>query len=825
MGTTYGYTLAAAQAALKDAVSTGCRSIVFTAGTYVFNASFKVATGSVRVSGLSGATIQPLAGATLSDGLIKVNANDVTLTGLTLDGLGRSIDGIVSSSLRTIIKDTSVTGVRRGISLRSSAADASVSRCTVTNFTGQGVLTQAARTTVDACKVATGGGTGMWAFSGADSTKFTNNDVSGSRRIGIEFYHASNFITTGNTVHDNHLMGIHMLRSNGGVVENNTVYNNENNGIDAHGSTNVTIVGNSSSFNGGPRLPETLEGQGIIVYCSQYIDVLNNTVWDNAQEQPGKRSGITVSDNFGANGELLTNHVKVDGNTAYDDQPSATQEYAIRIGGPSGKKVGDLDYITVTNNRGWGNIKAGLFTVGLANPSSPHNEIHDNDLLGRSGSTTTAPSAPTNVTATAGNTAATVRWTAGSNRGSAITGYTVTSSLGGFTASVGGSATSATVSGLSNGTSYTFRVTATNSVGTSVASAPSNAVTPQAAATATAPEAPTNVTATAGNTAATVSWTPAFDGGSAITGYTVTSSLGGFTASAGGSATSVTVSGLSNGTSYTFTVTATNSVGTSAASAPSNAVTPSASGTTVQEDAPAVSYNTWDGLIDSAANGGSYRISKTANATTRITFTGTSVEWLMRNGPDRGQAAVTLDGVSKGTVDLYAATLTSASEVYAGLASKTHTLVIKVLGTKSVAATAANVTVDGFLVGAATTAVDDTSPQVVYNSWKGATSASADGAAYRISATAGAMATLTFTGTGVEWITAIGPGYGQVSVRVDGGAAVTLDLYSPAQQWGVTGRAFTGLTPGPHTVVIKVLGTKNAAASGTDVVMDAFVVR
>jgi hypothetical protein len=193
-------------------------------------------------------------------------------------------------------------------------------------------------------------------------------------------------------------------------------------------------------------------------------------------------------------------------------------------------------------------------------------------------SVTTVPGAPTIGTATAGNAQATVSWTAPlSNGGSAITGYTVTSSPGGITQAAGASATSAMVTGLTNGTAYTFTVTATNVVGTGPASAASNSVTPSSS---TAPGAPTIGTATAGNAQATVTWTaPSSDGGSAITGYTVTSSPGGITQSAGASATSAMVTGLTNGTAYTFTVTATNVVGTGPASAASNSVTPSSPAT------------------------------------------------------------------------------------------------------------------------------------------------------------------------------------------------------------------------------------------------------
>ena len=108
------------------------------------------------------------------------------------------------------------------------------------------------------------------------------------------------------------------------------------------------------------------------------------------------------------------------------------------------------------------------------------------------------PDAPTGVSATAGGHLGLGQLHgAECQRGSAITGYTVTATdtttpaNGGQTAS--GAASPITVTGLTNGDAYTFTVTATNGNGTGAASTASAPVTPS-----DVPDAPTGVSATAG---------------------------------------------------------------------------------------------------------------------------------------------------------------------------------------------------------------------------------------------------------------------------------------------------------------------------------------
>ncbi len=92
----------------------------------------------------------------------------------------------------------------------------------------------------------------------------------------------------------------------------------------------------------------------------------------------------------------------------------------------------------------------------------------------------------------------------------------------------------------------------------------------------TVPSAPGTASAAPAPSAAVVSWSPAGQGGAAISGYTVRSTPGGVVATVSGSATSARLSGLTDGTAYTFTVTAANAYGSGPPSAPTSAVTPRA---------------------------------------------------------------------------------------------------------------------------------------------------------------------------------------------------------------------------------------------------------
>jgi len=164
------------------------------------------------------------------------------------------------------------------------------------------------------------------------------------------------------------------------------------------------------------------------------------------------------------------------------------------------------------------------------------------------------PNPPTNVHATAGDTTATVNWTAPANS-NAVTGYTVTASPGGQSANTTG-ATTVQVGGLTNGITYTFTVVSNSDVGPSIASDPSDPVTPIAHPGSVQQM---SVTQTLNNTL-DMSWTPPTTG--PITSYIISATPGNISRTVGGNAIAASLGGLTVGVQYTVSVTAQNSVGT-----------------------------------------------------------------------------------------------------------------------------------------------------------------------------------------------------------------------------------------------------------------------
>jgi chitodextrinase len=168
---------------------------------------------------------------------------------------------------------------------------------------------------------------------------------------------------------------------------------------------------------------------------------------------------------------------------------------------------------------------------------------------------TTAPSAPTSLTASGTTTTTTnLSWTAATDN-VGVTGYDVyrgTTLLGTV------ATTTYNVTGLTAATAYTFSVKAKDAAGNVSASSNTVNVTTLSASDTTAPSAPTSLTAS-GTTQTTtnLSWTASTDN-VGVTGYDV---YQGATLKATVTTTSYAVTGLTAATAYTFSVKAKDAAG------------------------------------------------------------------------------------------------------------------------------------------------------------------------------------------------------------------------------------------------------------------------
>ena len=237
-------------------------------------------------------------------------------------------------------------------------------------------------------------------------------------------------------------------------------------------------------------------------------------------------------------------------------------------GAAGGDPAHSGEWVAVTNwgayNGRWNDLPDDLVNAAgyvveygnLANGSSGFGSV-------ASGSQTvnvvSVPGAPTGVSAVAGPGQATVSFSAPvSNGGSAITGYTVTSSPGSHTAHCAGSPCTVTVPA---GLDYTFTVHATNAVGDSAESVASGSVTSQYQL-ATVPR---NLTVVGHSQSADLSFDPpTFTEGLAVTAYRV-SVDGGSTwvplTTSGSSPITAHLVGLTHGTRYPVQVRALTQAG------------------------------------------------------------------------------------------------------------------------------------------------------------------------------------------------------------------------------------------------------------------------
>lgn len=239
-------------------------------------------------------------------------------------------------------------------------------------------------------------------------------------------------------------------------------------------------------------------------------------------------------------------------------------------------------------------------------------------------------------------------------------------------------------------------------------------------------------------------------------------------------------------------------------------------------------------------SGGSAMQSSTAGATATITFTGTSIRWIGMRGRKGGIALVSIDGGPPREVSTFARPndiVHTPILTINDLSPGQHTLTITVAGRHEQQADPGDVVVvDAFDIQPETTVShwQDSNPGLQYSggwtkssihqpySGSGVQNLPELAVTAQESELAGATVTVPFRGTGISWIAYRGPDAGIATVRLDGGEASEVDLYSPVATYQPIVFTATGLADTNHALTITATGRRNPASTGARVVVDAF---
>ena len=228
---------------------------------------------------------------------------------------------------------------------------------------------------------------------------------------------------------------------------------------------------------------------------------------------------------------------------------------------------------------------------------------------------------------------------------------------------------------------------------------------------------------------------------------------------------------------------------------------------------------TWSTTYSSRYSGGSQRYTTRSGASFTMAFNGDGVRLLAMRARTQGRFRVTIDGGSYRDVSLYAASTATRQNVFTrvGLGNGPHVVTVQSLSTKPVSLDA--VIVLGGMPRTLATRVEETKT-VRSAGWITERSAKLSNGSQMNTTKVGSSYSFSFSDTKMTGFTLIGSRgvtYGKMSVSIDGGAAVTVDLYRSSPVYKAPLFASRGLAANvKHTVKVVAL-SKTVGLDAIDV--------
>ena len=226
--------------------------------------------------------------------------------------------------------------------------------------------------------------------------------------------------------------------------------------------------------------------------------------------------------------------------------------------------------------------------------------------------------------------------------------------------------------------------------------------------------------------------------------------------------------------------------------------------------------------------------SKQAGDSVRIRFVGTNLKYYGAKANNHGVAAFSVDGGAETKVDCYAANRDANALLFdtGTLSYGAHVLEVRVTGEKNAASSDYYLNADKIEVSAGgdqNVVNDHTQGNGAFQfEYSGTWASSMDAACYQgdnyWSNEKDAYLTFKFTGTSVKYYSTKAGNIGIAAFSIDDGEEQLVDMYQADKADQQLVYEASGLTPGSHTLKVRVTGNKNAAASDCCVVADKITV-
>ncbi len=237
---------------------------------------------------------------------------------------------------------------------------------------------------------------------------------------------------------------------------------------------------------------------------------------------------------------------------------------------------------------------------------------------------------------------------------------------------------------------------------------------------------------------------------------------------------------------------------------------------------PAINFvGNWLTDKNSLHSGGTAKYSSISGNYIEFSFNGTGFKWAQLGNEHRGIAKITVDGVEH-TVDTFSQSPLYKQIIFSktGLEPGTHTVKIEVQNSKN--DKSKNIAqcldyleiVNAPVVTETLTAgkYEDSYPGINFvGNWNTDTNTSHSSGTVKYSSTADDYVEFKFNGTGFKWAQFANEHRGIAEITIDG-IDYTLDTYSPSSNFKQVVYSKTDLSPGVHTVRIRVKDSKNSAA-------------